>query len=71
MAADGTCTGSNGFLANGGSIVDAILKVNVATSVGGVQMEQNGREIYDLSGRRLQQAPRQGVFILNGKKVVK
>lgn len=71
VAADGTCTGSNGFLANGGSIVDAILKVNVATSVGGVQMEQNGREIYDLSGRRLQQAPRQGVFILNGKKVVK
>ena len=70
-ALDGTCTGSNGILANGGYIVDAILRV-VGTGTGILNNELQGTtRLYDLSGRRLHNAPQHGVFIQNGHKVVK
>lgn len=72
IAADGTCTGANGILANSGTIVDATLEVVDATGIGELKGE-NGKaktEIYDLSGRKAN-ASQHGVFIQNGKKVVK
>ena len=70
-ALDGTCTGQNGILANGGYIVDAILRV-VGTGTGILNNELQGTSrLYDLSGRRLHNAPQHGVFIQNGRKVVK
>ena len=70
-ALDGTCTGQNGILANGGYIVDAILSV-VGTGTGILNNELQGTSrLYDLSGRRLHNAPLHGVFIQNGRKVVK
>ena len=70
-ALDGTCTGQNGILANGGYIVDAILSV-VGTGTGILNNELQGTSrLYDLSGRRLHNAPQHGVFIQNGRKVVK
>lgn len=72
VAADGTCTGSNGFLANGGSIVDATLRVTDATGIAGVEIQGEGKNvIYDLSGRRLTSAPAKGVYIINNKKVMR
>ena len=72
IAADGTCTGTNGILANNGTIVDATLEVVDATGIGELKGE-NGKakaEIYDLSGRKAN-ASQHGVFIQNGKKVVR
>ena len=72
IAADGTCTGANGILANSGTIVDATLEVVDATGIGELKGE-NGKaktEIYDLSGRKAN-ASQHGVFIQNGKKVVR
>ena len=72
LAADGTPTGSNGILANGGAIVDAILEVTDAqTGIEGVTTETNKDVIYDLSGRRLNETPAKGVYIKNNKKYVK
>ena len=72
IAADGTCTGTNGFLANSGSIVDAILRVNSsATGVEMVEAEEARSVLYDLSGRKLKAAPAKGMYIMNSKKVVK
>ena len=71
IAADGTCTGANGFLANGGSIVDATLVVNATTGINGVVANGKKTEIYDLSGRKLNQVPEKGVYIQNNKKVVR
>ena len=71
VAADGTCTGANGFLANGGSIVDATLVVNEPTGINSVQTTGKKSEIYDLSGRKLNQAPAKGVYIQDNKKVVR
>ena len=73
IAADGTCTGTNGFLANGGSIVDATLRVteDINTGISQVESTSNRKAMYDLSGRRLTQEPAKGVYILNSKKVIK
>ena len=72
LAADGTPTGSNGILANGGQIVDAILRVNGSqTGIGNVGTEGVQNKWYDLSGRRLHAAPAHGVYIQNNRKVVK
>lgn len=72
LAADGTPTGTNGILANGGAIVDAILEVTDAqTGIEGVTTETNKDVIYDLSGRRLNETPAKGVYIKNNKKYVK
>ena len=70
-ALDGTCTGQNGILANGGYIVDAILRVvGDNTGISNNTLQGTSR-LYDLSGRRLHNAPQHGVFIQNGRKVVK
>ena len=73
IAADGTCTGTNGFLANGGSIVDATLRVteDINTGISQVESTSTRKAMYDLSGRRLTQEPAKGVYILNSKKVIK
>ena len=72
IAADGTCTGKNGILNTNGTIIDATLQVGNATGIDDLKGE-NGKaktEIYDLSGRKAN-ASQHGVFIQNGKKVVK
>ena len=73
LAADGTPTGSNGILANRGTIIDATLKVEgEETGIGEVKTE-NGNvktDLYDLSGRKAK-STQHGVFIQNGKKVVR
>ena len=72
VAADGTCTGANGFLANGGSIIDATLRVTEATGLAGVEMQGEGKSVmYDLSGRKLTCTPAKGVYILNNRKVMR
>ena len=72
VAADGTCTGANGFLANGGSIIDATLRVTDATGIAGVEMQGEEKAVmYDLSGRKLTCAPAKGVYILNNRKVMR
>lgn len=72
IAADGTCTGANGFLANRGSIVDATLVVTGATTgIEGVVTNGKNAALFDLSGRKLNAQPAKGVYIQNGKKVVR
>jgi hypothetical protein len=71
IAADGTCTGANGFLANRGSIVDATLVVKSVTGINGVVANGKNAELFDLSGRKLNAQPAKGVYIQNGKKVVR
>jgi hypothetical protein len=70
IAADGTCTGANGILANGGTIVDATLQVIDPTGIGSVDADSKQGAFYDLSGRKANPS-QHGVFIQNGKKVVK
>lgn len=73
LAADGTPTGSNGILANRGTIIDATLNVvGEETGIGELKGENGNQktEIFDLSGRKAN-ASQHGVFIQNGKKVVK
>ena len=77
LAADGTPTGSNGILANGGFIVDATLNVSSTrdpddpdTSVNAINGTSTTEILYDLSGRK--STAKRGVFITeNGKKVIK
>ena len=74
LAADGTATGANGILANGGQIVDALLTITggAETGINSLSTESKTKDVmYDLSGRRLNAAPAQGVFILNGKTVIR
>lgn len=73
LAANGTPTGTNGILKNGGMIVDATLVVTKSTGLEAVETEDASasKAIFDLSGRRLTKVPAHGVFIMNGKKMVK
>lgn len=72
IAADGTCLGTNGFLANSGTIVDATLRVvSPATGIEIIEAQDGEAELYDLSGRKLKAAPAKGMYIMNNKKVVK
>ena len=71
LAADGTCTGANGILANGGGILDATL---VVESVDGIQhtiATATAAPCYDLSGRRLRAPAERGAYICDGKKVIR
>ena len=73
VGSDGTLTQKNAFFATSGEIVDATLVVKSPT-VGIKLTEKDGQQqdvIYDLQGRRLQKAPAHGVYIINGKKVVR
>lgn len=71
LAADGTPTGSNGIIANGGFIVDAILCVGEATGIESVESSQSAT-IYSLDGRRINNTHKlpKGVYIKNGKKIL-
>ena len=71
IAADGTCTGTNGILANGGSIVDATLRVIEGVGVSPIHTAQSSTDVYDLQGRRLSGAQRKGIYIQNRKKVLR
>ncbi|MBQ1972933.1 MAG: Ig-like domain-containing protein, partial [Paraprevotella sp.] len=72
IAADGTCTGENGILANRGSIVDLTLRVAMPTGIERVEADTNvENEYYDLSGRKLNTQPEKGVFIKNHQKVIR
>ncbi len=70
IAADGTCTGTNGILANGGSIVDATLRVSKITGIEHINAENGSAVLYDLQGRKLNRAPEKGLYIKNGRKVL-
>ena len=71
IAADGTCTGANGILANGGSIVDATLRVIEGVGVSPIHTAQSSADVYDLQGRRLSGAQRKGIYIQNRKKMLR
>ena len=72
MAADGTCTGNNGILANGGAIIDATLRVTKGTGI--VHATRNtppATEVYDLQGRSLSGTLQKGIYIQNHRKIIK
>ncbi len=72
IAADGTCTGKNGFLANNGSIVDVTLRVLETSAIEEVNSnDEKTQYIYDLQGRKYTDVPEKGVYIINNRKVVK
>ena len=72
IGADGTCTGNNGILANGGAIVDATLHVIKTTGIEVVEGESDDNEaLYDFSGRKLREAPAKGMYIQGKKKVIR
>ena len=72
VAADGTCTGANGILANGGAIVDATLRVVEGEGIELTDVNPQGPAVmYDLMGRRVSGTPERGVYIVEGVKVVK
>ena len=71
-ALDGTCTGANGILANGGVILDATLIVtDEGTGIDSTLAEKDGKVCYDLSGRRVEKPAANGVYVENGRKVMK
>ena len=70
IAADGTCTGHNGFLANRGSIVDATLRVTSSTGIEEILGTSDAELIYDLGGKILDEAPAKGIYIKNNKKMI-
>lgn len=72
IAADGTCTGENGILANRGSIVDLTLLVTTSTGIADAKADVNNQnEFYDLSGRKLNTQPEKGIYIKNHQKVIR
>ena len=71
-AADGTCTGANGILANGGGILDATLVVESADGIRHAATTTTAAApCYDLSGRRLYVPAERGAYICDGKKVIR
>ena len=56
---------------NGGYYTKDGLKGNVVTAIQDVQRSTyNNQQTYDLQGRRLNQTPKKGMYIRNGKKVI-
>ena len=70
IAADGTCTGDNGILANSGTIVDALLNVSPTVGISNIEGVADKESVYDLSGRKANSGTH-GVFIQGGKKIVR
>ena len=69
-AADGTCTGHNGILSNGGYIVDAILVVTgESTGINAATLDKDAK-VYTLDGRRVfvNGKLNRGFYIINGQK---
>ena len=73
VGSDGTLTQHNAFFDTGGSIVDVTLKVEaVSSGISEIQNQSSQSEkIFDVSGRRLYNVPSKGIYIRNGKVVVK
>ena len=69
IAADGTCTGHNGILANGGTIIDATLRVIEGAGIHTPTLDASV-PIYDLQGRKLHTAPKNGIFIRGNQKQI-
>ncbi|MBQ5895414.1 MAG: hypothetical protein IIW75_02460, partial [Bacteroidaceae bacterium] len=63
-------TGSNGIIANGGFIVDAILVVGETTGIEVVETTTD-LPVYTIDGRRVnkQQGLPKGIYIIGNKKV--
>ena len=58
------------FKANGGQIIDVLLKVAYPTGINEVKGENGKVEgIYDLQGRKIEQITAPGIYIVNGKKL--
>ena len=58
------------FKANGGQIIDVLLKVAYPTGIEAVEGENGKVEgIYDLQGRKIEQITTPGIYIVNGKKM--
>ena len=58
------------FSANGGQIIDVVLKVESATGIKDVQTEAAPKGIYDLTGRRINEITKPGIYVVNGKKLL-
>ncbi len=59
------------FKANGGQIIDVLLKVAYPTGIENVMGENEAvKGIYDLQGRKIEQITAPGLYIVNGKKVL-
>lgn len=58
------------FVANGGQIIDFMLQATVPTAIEEVECDDEETEdiIYDLSGRRIYEITKPGIYIINGKK---
>jgi hypothetical protein len=54
----------------GGQIIDVILRVSDPTGIENVVPESGEKVIYDIQGRRLDEITKQGIYIVNGKKVL-
>lgn len=71
-AADGTCTGKNGILANGGVILDAILRVKGGPDgIAGAVADEKAGVCYDLYGRRVNQPAGHGIYVRQNRKIIK
>ena len=70
IGADGTCTGTNGILANGGAIVDVTLRVTEGVGVNPQTLDAQSDTIYDLQGRKHKTVQRKGIYIRNNKKII-
>lgn len=72
LAADGTCTGTNGILANGGYIVDALLQVGDVTDIERIETNQP-HSIYTIDGRKVQGVKTHdlpsGFYIIDNQKM--
>ena len=58
------------FIANGGQIVDFMLQIATPTAIDNIECEEKSDEdiIFDLSGRRIMEITKPGIYIINGKK---
>ena len=58
------------FIANGGQIVDFMLQIATPTAIDNIESEEKSDEdiIFDLSGRRIMEITKPGIYIINGKK---
>ena len=54
----------------GGQIIDVILHVTNSTGVEEVETDGGDKVIYDISGRKLSEITKPGLYIVNGKKVI-
>jgi predicted urease superfamily metal-dependent hydrolase len=57
------------FKNNGGQIIDVILEVVEATGIENVEAD-TVKAIYDITGRKIENITKGGIYIVNGKKVL-